>query len=169
MAEENGAITCRAATEADIEALADLRWQMSAEYEAGEVTRQQYVAAFREAIADEMARGRYRAWLAEADGRPVACTALIWWPMPPNLDELHRRRGYVSSVFTHPDYRRQRLARTLMEMLLAEARARADASGHAMAGVGSPRRCAATASARYASVGWPRRRSVSVTLSIRST
>ena len=122
MAEENGAITCRAATEADIEALADLRWQMSAEYEAGEVTRQQYVAAFREAIADEMARGRYRAWLAEADGRPVACTALIWWPMPPNLDELHRRRGYVSSVFTHPDYRRQRLARTLMEMLIAEAR-----------------------------------------------
>ena len=123
MAEENGAITCRAATEADIEALADLRWQMSAEYEAGEVTREQYVAAFREAIADEMARGRYRAWLAEADGRPVACTALIWWPMPPNLDELHRRRGYVSSVFTHPDYRRQRLARTLMEMLIAEARA----------------------------------------------
>ena len=122
MAEENGAITCRAATEADIEALADLRWQMSAEYESGEVTREQYVAAFREAIADEMARGRYRAWLAEADGRPVACTALIWWPMPPNLDELHRRRGYVSSVFTHPDYRRQRLARTLMEMLIAEAR-----------------------------------------------
>lgn len=122
MAEENGAITCRAATEADIEALADLRWQMSAEYEAGEVTRQQYVAAFREAIADEMARGRYRAWLAEADGHPVACTALIWWPMPPNLDEMHRRRGYVSSVFTHPDYRRRGLARTLMEILIAEAR-----------------------------------------------
>ena len=118
-----GKITFRAATAADIEALADLRWQMSAEYEAGEVTREHYIAAFREAIADEMAQGRYRAWLAEADGRPVACTALIWWPMPTNLEDLHRRRGYVSSVFTHPDYRRRRLARTLMEMLVAEARA----------------------------------------------
>jgi GNAT superfamily N-acetyltransferase len=118
-----GRITFRVASVADIEALADLRWQMSAEYEAGDVTYEQYVAAFREAITDELARGRYRAWLAEADGRPVACTALIWWPMPPNLDDLRRRRGYVSSVFTHPEYRGQRLARTLMEMLITEARA----------------------------------------------
>jgi GNAT superfamily N-acetyltransferase len=120
--EANSAVTFRVATAEDIEALADLRWQMSAEYEAGEVTREQYVAAFREAIADDLACGRYRAWLAEADGRPVACTALIWWPMPPNLDDLHRRRGYVSSVFTHPDYRSRGLARRLMEMLIAEAR-----------------------------------------------
>ena len=41
--------------------------------------------------------------------------------MPPNLDNLHRRRGYVSSVYTHPEYRRMGLARRLMEMLLAQA------------------------------------------------
>lgn len=122
MAESESAVTFRTATVGDIEALADLRWQMSAEYQSDEVTRDEYVAAFREAITDELAHGRYRAWLAEADGHPVACTALIWWPMPPNLDEMHRRRGYVSSVFTHPDYRRRGLARTLMEILIAEAR-----------------------------------------------
>jgi GNAT superfamily N-acetyltransferase len=123
MADGKGEIRCRAATVADIEALAELRWQMATEYQEGNVTREEYIAAFCESVRDELAQGRYRAWLAEADGQPVACTVLIWWPMPPNVEDLHRRRGYVSSVYTHPDYRRLGLARTLMEMLVAQARA----------------------------------------------
>lgn len=115
-------IHCRVATVADVEALAELRWQMATEYQEGNVTREEYIAAFSESVRDELAQGRYQAWLAEADGQPVACTVLIWWPMPPNVEDLHRRRGYVSSVYTHPDYRRQGLARKLMEMLVAQAR-----------------------------------------------
>jgi GNAT superfamily N-acetyltransferase len=115
-------IAFRMATVNDVEALADLRWQMSTEYQAGSVSRENYVAAYREAIRNELAEGRHVAWLAEADGRAVACTMLIWWPMAPNLEELHRRRGYVSSVYTNPEYRRLGLARTLMEMLIAHAR-----------------------------------------------
>lgn len=122
MADGNGNIRCRVATVADIEALAELRWQMATEYQEGNVTREDYIAAFRESVRDELEQGRYQAWLAEADGQPVACTVLIWWPMPPNIEDLHRRRGYVSSVYTHPDYRRLGLARTLMEMLVAQAR-----------------------------------------------
>ncbi|HEY1387093.1 MAG TPA: GNAT family N-acetyltransferase [Ktedonobacterales bacterium] len=122
MAEGKGEIRCRAATVADIEALAELRWQMATEYQEGDFTREEYIAAFCGSVRDELAQGRYQAWLAEADGRPVACTVLIWWPMPPNIEDLHRRRGYVSSVYTHPDYRRLGLARTLMEMLVAQAR-----------------------------------------------
>jgi GNAT superfamily N-acetyltransferase len=122
MAEGKGEIRCRAATAADIEALAELRWQMATEYQEGDFTREEYIAAFCGSVRDELAQGRYQAWLAEADGRPVACTVLIWWPMPPNIEDLHRRRGYVSSVYTHPDYRRLGLARTLMEMLVAQAR-----------------------------------------------
>ncbi len=122
MADGTGAIRCRAATLADIEALAELRWQMATEYEEGNVTREEYTAAFCESVRGELERGRYQAWLAEADGQPVACTVLIWWPMPPNIEDLHRRRGYVSSVYTHPDYRRLGLARTLMEMLVTQAR-----------------------------------------------
>jgi GNAT superfamily N-acetyltransferase len=118
----NGEIRCRVATVADIEALANLRWLMSIEYQTGTVTSEEYVAAYREAVQDELAQGRYRAWLAEADGQPVACTVLIWWPMPPTIEDLDRRRGYVSSVYTHPDYRRLGLAHALMEMLVAEAR-----------------------------------------------
>ena len=122
MTGEQRDIRFREATVADIETLADLRWQMSSEYETGDVTREQYVAAYGEAVRDELAQGRYLAWLAEVDGQLVACTVLIWWPMPPNIEELQRRRGYVSSVFTHPDYRRLGLARGLMELLVARAR-----------------------------------------------
>ena len=117
-----GEIRFRVATVADIKALAELRWQMATEYQKGDVTRESYVAAYCDSVRDDLAQGRYQAWLAEADAQPVACTALIWWPMPPNVEDLHRRRGYVSSVYTHPDYRRLGLARRLMEMLVARAR-----------------------------------------------
>lgn len=122
MTEGQDDIRFRVATVADIETLADLRWEMATEYQTGQVTRDEYIAAYREATRDELASGRYVAWLAEANGQAVACTVLIWWQMPPNLEELHRRRGYVSSVYTHPDYRRLGLARTLMEMLVTKAR-----------------------------------------------
>lgn len=122
MAKGQANISYRAASAADVEALADLRWQMATEHHQGDITREHYIAAYIETVRDELAQGRYRAWLAEADGRPVAVTVLIWWPMPPNLENFHRRRGYVSSVYTQPDYRRMGLARILMEMLVAQAR-----------------------------------------------
>lgn len=124
MADTRDGIHYRMATAADVETLADLRWQMAAEYHAETVTRDEYIAAYCATVRGELERGSYLAWLAEADGRPVASTVLIWWPMPPNFDELQRSRGYVSSVFTHPDFRRMGLARTLMEMLIAQARRR---------------------------------------------
>lgn len=122
MTDKHGDIQYRLATIADIEALADLRWQMATEYQESDVTREQYIAAYCESVREELAQGRYLAWLAEMNGQPVACAVLIWWPMPPNVDDLHRRRGYVSSVFTHPDFRRLGMARSLMEMLVAQAR-----------------------------------------------
>lgn len=122
MASEHKDVRYRIATVEDIETLADLRWRMAIERDESIITREEYITAYHEVVRDELARGRYLAWLAEVNGQPVACTVLIWWPMPPNLDELQRRRGYVSSVFTHPDFRRLGLARTLMEMLIAQAR-----------------------------------------------
>ncbi|HEU5348098.1 MAG TPA: GNAT family N-acetyltransferase, partial [Ktedonobacterales bacterium] len=90
--------------------------------QAASVSHEEYIAAYCESVRAELEQGRFLAWLAEADGQPVACTVLIWWQMPPNLEHLHRCRGYVSSVYTHPDYRRRGLARTLMEKLIAQAR-----------------------------------------------
>ena len=120
------AISCRAATAEDIPALAFLRWEMEAERHPEQwaaLTRDAYAAAYGAAVGADMERGTHRAWIASADGAPVACVTLIWWAMPPTPANPHRKRGSVSSVFTLQNFRRQGISRRLMEMLLEHARA----------------------------------------------
>lgn len=116
-------ITFREATVADIAALARLRWQMERERKGGDLSLKDYTHAYVAATKAEMERGAHQAWIAEAGGEAVACVLLVWWMMPPNFENLARKRGFVSSVYTQPDYRRQGIARRLMEMLVERARA----------------------------------------------
>lgn len=119
-----GGITYRAATADDCEALACLRWEMEAERHPDQVLpRAEYVAAYVAQTRDEIVRGNYRAWLAEADGEPISSALMIWWVMPPTAEQMQRRRGFVTSVYTRPAYRRRGIARRLMETLLEAARA----------------------------------------------
>jgi GNAT superfamily N-acetyltransferase len=117
-------ITYRAATLDDADALARLRYEMEVErYTGGAgLDRETFLAAHREVTRDQMARDGLRAWLAEADGAPIACVILMWWQMHPNAQQLTRRRGLVTGVYTRPEYRRQGIARRLMEQLIAHAR-----------------------------------------------
>lgn len=116
----------RVGTPADAETLALLRWESEVERHperAAALSREAYVAACVEQTRDELECGRHRAWIAEADGEPVACALLVWWVTPPTVLMLVRRRGFVSSVYTRPAYRRQGISRRLMEQFIAEARA----------------------------------------------
>jgi ribosomal protein S18 acetylase RimI-like enzyme len=115
-------ITYRAATVDDAAVLATLRWHMEAERHDDALPLEEYTAAYEAGTRAELARGTHRAWLAEADGRPAACVLLIWWVLPPNFENPDRKRGFVSSVYTLPEYRRQGIARRLMEMLVEHAR-----------------------------------------------
>ena len=121
----SGEITYRLATGDDVDAVATMRWRMETERHP-ELERQAdftaYLEAARQDIRAEIERGAHIVFLAEAEGAVVACAILIWWTMLPNLTELHRRRGYVSSVYTEPDWRLRGIARHLMEQLLARAR-----------------------------------------------
>lgn len=119
-------LTYRPATPDDAAVLAALRWESEAERHPERQRHHsldEYTAAYIEQTYDELARGIHRAWLAEADGEAVACVLLVWWVMPPNPDGQRRRRGFVSSVYTRPAYRRQGVARQLMTMLIEHARA----------------------------------------------
>ncbi len=116
-------ITYRLATVDDVDTLASLRWAMESErHPELQADRDAYFAAARASIRGEIERGAQIGFLAESSGEAIACALLIWWPMLPNLTELHRARGYVSSVYTKPEYRRQGIARHLMENLMARAR-----------------------------------------------
>jgi GNAT superfamily N-acetyltransferase len=78
--------------------------------------------AFLAAEEPEMAAGRNRYWLAEADGQEVASPLLVWIVLP-HFAEVARKHGFVSGVYTMPAYRRQWMARHLMNDLLAWAHA----------------------------------------------
>lgn len=119
-------ITYRRAGADDVEALAVLRWESDLERHperASALSWQEYAAAYAEDTRDELERGRHRAWIADAEGEPVACVLLVVMVTPPSVNALRRRRGFVSSVYTRPGYRRQGISRRLMELLIEEARA----------------------------------------------
>ncbi len=118
--------TYREATGDDANVLAELRYAMECERNPGEPApdHEAYLAAHREVTREWMARGELHAWLAEADGTPVACVILLDWRMHPNFSDPQRRRGLVTGVYTQPAYRRQGIGRQLMERLVAHARER---------------------------------------------
>ena len=121
-----GEITYRKATADDLEALARLRWAMQAERQADHPsdseTWETYLAAYRDAFAEQTSSGGFDAWLAEDGGLAVSCVVLLWWRTPPVFDQLVRRRGMVSSVYTLPEYRRRGISRNLMLLLIARAK-----------------------------------------------
>lgn len=123
MAASDDAISYRIATVDDVDTLARLRWAMETErHPEIAVDHTQFLAASRASIQGEIARGAHIAFIAESGGEVVACAILIWWTMLPSLVDFHRKRGYVSSVYTAPDYRRRGVARRLMTDLMARAR-----------------------------------------------
>ena len=121
-----GEITYRKATVDDLEALARLRWAMQferqEEHPSDPETWETYLAAYLDAFVEQINSGGFDAWLAEDNGQAVSCVVLLWWRTPPVFDQLVRRRGMVSSVYTMPEYRRRGISRKLMLLLIAHAK-----------------------------------------------
>jgi GNAT superfamily N-acetyltransferase len=71
-----------------------------------------------------LADGSYRGWLAcDDDGRVVAGGGMIiheWMTHPTNPDP---RRAYIANVYTEPDYRRNGIARRIMQTIVDWCRA----------------------------------------------
>jgi GNAT superfamily N-acetyltransferase len=71
-----------------------------------------------------LADGSYRGWLAcTKDGRAVAGGGLIiheWMARPTNPDP---RRAYIANVYTSPGYRRNGIARRIMQTIISWCRA----------------------------------------------
>lgn len=125
MSSNSPPITYRRARPEDAISLALLRWESELERHperASAISWEEYAAAYAEDTRVELERGSHRAWLAQVDGEPVACVLLVVMVTPPSLNALRRRRGFVSSVYTRPGYRRQGISRRLMELLIEETR-----------------------------------------------
>jgi ribosomal protein S18 acetylase RimI-like enzyme len=68
---------------------------------------------------------KYLGWLTMDDGKVIAGAGLLILDWPPHpLDPRGCNRGYLLNVYVEPEYRRRKLASSLIEMALAEARNR---------------------------------------------
>jgi GNAT superfamily N-acetyltransferase len=70
-------------------------------------------------LREMMPRGRYRGWLAVTEDGTVVAGAgvsIVDWPGSPADPQPHR--GWIQNVYTEPEFRRQGLARRLMEAVL---------------------------------------------------
>lgn len=75
-------------------------------------------------IAQGLAEGFYRGWLAEdASGRVVAGGGALVHPWVSHPSHPQPRRAYILNVYTEPDCRRRGLARRIMQAIVDWCRA----------------------------------------------
>jgi len=81
-------------------------------------------AAFRPWLQKKMAAGEYLAWLATGPDSSVVAGLGLWlMDWPPHLIGGAAPRGNILNVYTEPEFRRQGIARRLMEIVLNWCRA----------------------------------------------
>jgi GNAT superfamily N-acetyltransferase len=109
------------ATEDDAEIIAHHRRAMFSDMGYGdEAVLDHMAAAFRPWLTERMARGEYLAWIARsADGRTAAGLGLWLMPWPPHMLGGNAPRGNILNVYTEPEFRRQGIARRLMQTAIA--------------------------------------------------
>jgi len=72
---------------------------------------------------ESMQSGLYRGWLAEnEDGQVVAGAGVVVVPWPSHYFTADTRRAVILNVYTKPAYRRQGIARKLMQEIIEWAR-----------------------------------------------
>jgi len=77
------------------------------------------LATFLPWLREKMAAGEYLAWVACAEDGSIAAGLGLWlMDWPPHMIGPGSRRGNILNVYTEPPFRRQGIARRLMETAL---------------------------------------------------
>ena len=113
-------MTIRAATLADAEVLAAHRRAMFVDMNYRDaVALDAMLATFLPWLREKMAAGEYLAWVACAEDGSIAAGLGLWlMDWPPHMIGPGSRRGNILNVYTEPPFRRQGIARRLMETAL---------------------------------------------------
>jgi GNAT superfamily N-acetyltransferase len=113
-------ITIRLATPADIPEILRQRRGM---YEDMDYKDPAMLSAMVDISASYLAKalrdGTFRAWLAETANRVLGGGAIIISPWPAHPYDLECRRATILNVYTYPQYRRQGIARQIMQTMIA--------------------------------------------------
>ena len=110
----------REARLSDVPQLVELRVLMQCEVNSFEISEvspnftslsEKY---FTKALMDQS----YFSAVAELNGRLVSANGLVIYEKPPSINGLSGRVGYVTNVYTFPEYRGKGIAGELMQMLV---------------------------------------------------
>lgn len=63
-------------------------------------------------------------WVVEENEKIIATAAIIFYKFPPSYTNKRGIKGYITNMYTNPDYRGQGIAVSLMDRLVNEARSR---------------------------------------------
>lgn len=77
-----------------------------------------------QAIRDYWRQGEHATVVAWDEQTPIACATLCYIRMMPTFDHPTGLRGHLMNVYTREAYRRQGIARAMLQILLDDARSR---------------------------------------------
>jgi len=113
------------ATIADAEAIAEQRLRMFADAGVAEEAAMGPMRAnFVDWVRPRLADGTYIGWQVEDDGRLVGGAGLWVIDWPPHFMDAEPQRAYLLNFYVAPEMRRHGLARELLALAVAEAKAR---------------------------------------------
>jgi GNAT superfamily N-acetyltransferase len=115
--------TIRPVVMEDIPDLVDLRREM---FEAmgwtDSAALDRMSAASTEYFHEHVPTGAFRAWIAEAEGRPIAAIGLVVHSIPPSPDRVVGKEAYIMNLVTLPEHRRRGIAGALLGRVIEACR-----------------------------------------------
>jgi GNAT superfamily N-acetyltransferase len=119
-------ITFRKADVTDIPQLIDLRLRFLKEiYPNANTTHDQKLADHLSIyLKEHIAKDNFVNWFAEYNGKAVASAGIVFYNQPPLYHNLEGKVAYILNVYTLPEYRRQGIAKTLLQKIMQEAKDR---------------------------------------------
>src|SRR3954447_20733157 len=112
-------IAYRLATVAEIDQLIRLRVAMQSEVGHGDPS---YWSALERELkpyfAISIPSGEFIAYVAEADGRIVGTSGMVFHQHPPSGGNLSGREAYIMNMYTLPEFRGRGIATELLRLLI---------------------------------------------------
>jgi GNAT superfamily N-acetyltransferase len=116
----------RLATPADIDQLAVLRFLMQKDVNGlvDQDGNAKYLDEVKAYLLRALLAGSYFSAVAEVEGSLVAANGAVLYEKPPSLTAQSGIVGYITNVYTRPEWRGRGIGTELMKLLVQEARVR---------------------------------------------
>jgi len=114
----------RLATEGDVHALAEMRWDFRTETveRPPTIAKEEFAASCAEFFRRALGEGRWVCWLAEEDGQIVSHMFIQRIRKIPNPCRLHGEFGYITNAYTRPPFRGKGIGAALLQRVKEWAR-----------------------------------------------